>query len=163
MKILNDTIDPAKSSFEAAKGGLIHRLNTTPDDRINWSPSETCRTPVQLVAHAADSVRHIHGTLDGRTFSIPTTEEAECVFREHDRQFTTREAVLALLETNSAAYVAWLDTLTEDRLDTQVRMPYNLGFAPMTLALSFQADHLNWHTAQLDYVQTAYGDHDWHL
>lgn len=156
-------VKSAKADFLEAKGQLSRSLETTCDERLNWSPSVTSRTPLAVFAHAADSVKHIHGTLDGRTFPVPTTAEAERGFREFERAFTTREQVLSLLEENGAAYLAWLDTLTSERLASHVTMPYNLGKVPMTIALTFVGMHTRWHAAQIDYIQTVYGDHDWHI
>jgi hypothetical protein len=32
-----------------------------------------------------------------------------------------------------------------------------------SVMLPFMASHINWHTAQIHYTQTIYGDQDWHL
>jgi len=163
MTSLQETIEYAKGEFLQAKERLLAGLATTPDDRINWAPSPTARTPVQLVAHAAWAVRSINETLDGRTFQAPSVAEADRSFRDWEQQFTTRDEVLALLDQNGAAYLAWLDTLTPERLEASVEMPFNLGPAPLSLALTFVPAHTRYHVAQLDYLQTIYGDHDWHM
>ena len=31
------------------------------------------------------------------------------------------------------------------------------------VAITFASSHTNGHAAQLDYIQTAFGDHDWHM
>jgi hypothetical protein len=33
----------------------------------------------------------------------------------------------------------------------------------MAMAITFPADHMRGHTAQIDYLQTIWGDHDWHM
>jgi hypothetical protein len=158
-----ETVEQAKAGFLQAKGRVAHALATTPDDRLNWSPSTTSRTPLQVAAHAAGVVKNLHETLNGNTFEGGTTAEADASFREWEKQFTTREQIVNLLEENSAAYLAWLDSLTPERLDADVKLPFNLGSAPLTLAITFQALHLNHHAAQIDYIQTIYGDHDWYV
>lgn len=156
------TIDKAKADFLQSKGRLVHGLNTTPDDRINWSPSPTARTPIEQVAHAASSIKNIHGFLQGDPFTVPTTAEADKGFREHDAQFKSREQVLAALEDYSANYLAWLEQLSPDQLSKMVSLPFGMGEVPTAIALTFIPMHTDWHTAQLDYIQTIYGDHDWH-
>jgi len=123
-------IDTNRVEFTGARDVMAHALATTPDDRINWSPSPTARTPVQQVAHAAAAVAHLTATLDGRRFAVPTPAEADLEFRAWERQFTTRDEVLSLLARNGDA---------------------------------FPALHTRVHAAQIDYIQTIYGDHDWHL
>ncbi len=159
---MNETIEKAKNEFLMAKGRLCHAFATTPDDRINWSATPTARTPVQLVAHSANSIQHIHNMMVGKPFTVPTSAEAEVGFREIERQYTTREEVLALLEANSNAFVAFLDALNPDQLDNMIELPYKMGQVPLHVSLAFPADHTIWHVAQLDYAQTVYGDLDWH-
>src|SRR4051794_12092571 len=160
---MEDAVSKAKSEFVRAKDRLAHLLATTPDDRINWSPSDSCRTPVQVVAHSAGAIKHIHGFLDGRPFDVGDPTAADKMFREYERQFTTREAVSGLLDQNSAAYLAFLDTLTPERLQAMVQLPFGLGTAPVAACLGFPAAHTQGHVAQLEYIQSIYGDHDWHL
>lgn len=157
------TIDQAKANFTRAHEAMRHALETVPDDRINWAPSPTSRTALHQVAHAAAAVKSIHEMLEGRPFPVPTPDEADKGFREWERQFTTREQVLEILDKHAADYLVWLDALTPDRLDTLVTLPFSLGQAPIGAVLSAEVDHMNWHTAQIQYMQTIYGDHDWHM
>jgi hypothetical protein len=160
---MQDIIERAKTEFLHAKSRMSRALETTPDERLNWSPSPTARTPIQQVAHAAKAVKNMKETFDGNTFQAESTAEAEQRFREWEIQFSTREEVIDLLERNSAEYLAWLDTLTPDRLNSMVKLPFNLGEAPMMACLSFPPAHTHGHASQMEYIQTIYGDQDWHL
>ena len=163
MTATDEAIEAARRSFFDEKERLARTLSRTPDDRLKWSPSPNSRTPLALVVHAAYAIGSVHRMLVGNPFSIPTTAEADRSFREFERDFTTREQALDLLEENGTAYVEWLNALSSSRLDDMVTLPFGLGAAPLSAALSFVPDHTRWHCAQLEYVQTAYGDHDWHL
>lgn len=160
---MKDRIESAKNEFLQAKGGLLHALSTTPDERLNWAPFPTARSPLHQAAHAAHSISHIHGFLDGRTFDVPTPAEADRGFREWEQAFTRRDEVVSLLESNADAFVAWLDGLDPERLSTMVTTPFGMGSVPMEIAITFPTLHTRWHHAQLDYIQTAYGDRDWHM
>ena len=151
----------AKAEFLRAKDRLVKDLATTPDDKINWSPSSTCRTPLHLVAHAAMSIPGMQGMLEGKPFPFSGPEELDTFSRNKEKEFTTREQVLDLLETNSDGYLAFLDSLTPEQLASNWEMPF--GSFPMTSAITFIADHLRCHAGQLEYVQTIYGDLDWHM
>ncbi|CAN5406317.1 hypothetical protein BH11ARM2_BH11ARM2_28040 [soil metagenome] len=158
---MDPRIEEAKTQFLQAKEAFFKAFAAVPDERLNWSPSATSRTPIQQVAHAAESIGHIHAMLNGHPFPVPTTTEADKGFRENDARFTTREEVLDLIERNSGAYIAWLDNVAPERLDDTATLPFGLGQAPVSAVLSAPADHTRWHLAQLDYMQTIYGDQDW--
>lgn len=156
-------VGQVKQTFLYTKESLMKSLRTTPDDRINWSPSATSRTPVQLVAHSAAAIENIRTQLAGTPFPIKTTVEADETFRESEREITTREQALEMLEQNSAKYLAWLDELTPEKMEYQAEMPFGLGFFPVSSSLGFPAEHMRYHIAQLDYLQTIYGDQEWYL
>ena len=161
MNSQHPTIERAKTDFAQAKEQLLTALASTPDDKLNWSPSPTARTPIHLTAHAAGALKSIHEMLQGRTFEASSTAEADRSFREWEAQFTAREPVLELFQTNSAAYEQFLETLTPDALDATFELPFGLGRAPVSEALTFAPDHTKWHGAQLEYIQTIYGDRTW--
>lgn len=160
---MQDRIDEFKAEFTQAVGGLKHALATTPDDRLSWAPSSTARSPLQVAAHVAISVRDMLGNLTGNTFPIESTEEAERYHRHRESHLKSRDEVLGLLDEATSAYFAWLDQLTEDQLDTLMLLPFNMGQMPVRMGISMMPFHVYWHTAQINYIQTIYGDHDWHL
>lgn len=140
----------------------VHRiLEKTPDDRLLWSPAPSARTPLAQVAHIANSIHHIHTAMQGTRYATPTREEADAEFLAMEKTITTREAALDLLARNSQAYLEWLDSLTEDRLNDPVPLPFGMGEAPLGFMLMMIAWHTNDHSAQMDYIQTCYGDRSW--
>jgi hypothetical protein len=160
---MNDPIQNAKAEFLQTKAGILHALSTTPDDRLTWKPSPTARPILHQVVHAARSIGNIHGFIDGRPFTVPTPEEADKGFREFEKDFTRREQAVSLLEQNADAFVAFLDALEPERLKAMVATPFGMGDVPTGLAITFPAMHTRWHQAQIDYIQTIYGDLDWHM
>jgi hypothetical protein len=151
----------AKAEFNRAKDRLVRNLETTPDDKINWSPSATARTPLQIVAHSALSISGMQGMLDGKPFPWESITEADKEWRKMEKEYKTRKEVLDLLEKNAVAYNQWLDEVTPEKLDSTFTVAF--GSFPMTDAITFIADHLRNHCAQIDYIQTVYGDLDWHM
>lgn len=168
---MEDIISQTKSELIRAKERMAHALVTTPDDRINWAPSSTARTPLQQVAHSAQSISSIHDMLGGKRFpyagtgeldTMPRlTEKFDTAQRFAEKEFTTRDQVLSLLEQTSAEYFDWLDRMTPALLASTVKTPF--GPTPMVVAITFPASHMTGHVAQMDYIQTIYGDQDWHL
>ena len=136
-------------------------LERTPDDRLLWSPALTARSPLAQVVHAANSINHIHTAMKGTRYATPTMAEADAEFLALEASFTTREQALALLDKNSQAYLDWLDQLPDENLSDMVPLPFDLGEAPMEFMLIMPAWHTNDHAAQMDYIQTCYGDRNW--
>ena len=155
------TINEAKAEFTRAKDRLVKDLKTTPDDKINWSPSPTARTPIECVAHAAMSIEGMQGMFTGKPFPFSGVDELDQFSRQKESEFKTREKAIGLLEENSKGYLDWLDTLTPEQLQSTLDLPF--GSFPYAAAITFAADHLRCHAGQIEYIQTIYGDRDWHM
>ncbi len=158
---MKETVEAAKAEFTRAKDRLARALETTPDDKINWSPSETARTPIAQVAHGAMSIKGMQGWLAGEPFPFKDMAELDAYCREQEAGFSTREQVNELLETNSQGYLDYLDAMTPEHFNSNLET--GMGSFPMASAITFPADHLRAHASQIDYIQTIYGDRDMHM
>lgn len=158
---MEETITQAKAEFLRSKEQLLSSLATTPDDKLNWSPATTARTPLQLAAHAASAVSGIVRMLNGEPFPYAGTGEFDASMRLAEQEYTTREQVLALMEQNSAQYLTWIDALSPEQVSSTVTIPF--GPMPMAVGVTLPADHIRYHAAQLNYLQTICGDRDWHM
>jgi uncharacterized damage-inducible protein DinB len=154
----SQVVERAKGAFLNAKHGLLRALETTPDDRLNWRPSETARSPLHVAGHAAFAIDSMLGNMTGNTFPLETTDLAETYFRDLEQAFTSRGQVTELLESNSKKYLDWLDQLDDPQLESMFVLPFGMGSAKTADGLDFMALHLMWHTAQIQYIQTIYGD-----
>jgi hypothetical protein len=153
-------IDDVKAEFSRASSRIANDLTKTPDDKLNWSPSESARNPIQLVAHAAMGTTGITGMLAGKPFPFSSMQELDTAMRKQEKEFTSREQALELLEQSSNDFLAWLDTLTEEQIASTITLPF--GPTAMAAAITFPADHLRCHASQLEYLQTTYGDYTMH-
>lgn len=160
---MQDKINQYKAEFEQAVRGVKHALATTPENLLTWSPSKTSRSPLQVAAHIAIGGRDMLGNLTGNTFAIQTTEEAEKFHRERDSKVETLAECNELLDALVTDYSKWLDGLTESSLNEMMKLPFGMGEIPVGLGITFMPFHVHWHTAQINYIQTIYGDHDWHM
>lgn len=156
-------VEAAKSEFEQVRAALLRSLETTPDDRLNWAPSPTARSVAHQIAHCAHAIGMIKAQMRGELFWHKTTDEADRAFREWEQSFSTREELVALVNTQCDSYLRYLDSLKEDDLEGIWILPFGLGQAPRAATLSVPAMHTRSHIAQIDYIQTIYGDQDWHL
>lgn len=155
-------LEMAEANLVRTKDRMLELLAATPDDRLNWRPSPSARSIIEVVAHSAMALRNIATQMRGTAFVTPTSAEANRQFREHDAQFTSREEVAAKLEAECAFFVECLRAMTPSDLERQVAMPFGLGNAPAAVFVNAGANHTQGHIGQIEYIQTLYGDQDWH-
>jgi len=160
---MNEYVEEQKQAFLRAKNRLTYLLEVTPNDRINWSPSATSRSPIALIVHSASALEGIQGMLMGKPFPSDSLEDFDKEMRASELGFKTRESAVELLEKNSKAYCDWLDTLDDDKLNELRNFPFGMGEKPVKSGLPFPAFHTQSHVSQLEYLQTIYGDLDWHV
>ena len=163
METLTQTysVSDAKAEFNRALDRVAKVYASTPDDKINWSPSATARTATEEVAHCGMSIAGMQGWLAGQPFPFESMAALDEFCRTEEKKFTTREQVNNLMAENAAKFQEFLDGLSQEQLgsmfDTQ------MGSFPMMAAITFPADHLRAHAAQIDYIQTIYGDREMHM
>ena len=160
-KTHEQTINAAKGEFNRAKDRLLKNLATTPDDKLNWSPSPSSRTPLGQVAHSAMAVQGMQGMFTTGVMPFDNIAEADAGWRKAEKEYTTREQVTNLLNKNCDEYCAWLDSLAASKLASTITVPF--GEFPMSEVITWPADHLRNHAGQMEYMQTIYGDMDWHM
>lgn len=155
-------LEAGRNELQQAVDRTLLLVSETPDDRLFWKPSPTARSIGEIVAHCAGSLRNIAAQMNGTPFPIPTSAEANVQFLTHDAEFRTREAVVEALQTECASYLDYLSTLNEADLARSVAMPFGLGMVPLAEFVMAGANHTQSHNSQIEYVQTLYGDHNWH-
>lgn len=154
-------IEEAVAEFNRAKDRLLKDLATTPDDRLRWSPAPTARTPLMQVAHAGMSIDGILDLLNGKEFDFEKMPEMDAQWRAAEAKVETRQEAIDILERASERYIAWMRALSPEKVLGTMQMPF--GVFPMAQVVTWLADHVRNHCAQLEYIQTAYGDLTWHM
>jgi len=155
-------IETTQAELIGTKNRMLQLLHETPADRVNWKPSPSARSIVEIVAHCGHAIGNILGQLKGVPFAPASSAEANEQFLAHDAEFRDSAEVEAYLEQQCADYVAFLGTLKPEDLDTMCTLPFGLGQAPLGYFMTMGNAHTQGHIAQIEYIQTMYGDHDWH-
>lgn len=150
-------IDNLQRAVEKMKASLAR----VPDGRIDWQPSSTARSPLHLVAHSAFAIEFIRQLILGTPYAASTMEQADADFLLMESEITTREQVTKLIDENCSRYIDTVGQLTDSQLESEVDAPFGLGKVPVWLAITFGGLHTQLHQAQLEYVQTIYGDRAW--
>lgn len=94
----------------------------------------------------------------------PAGEFDAAAFDAHLRSielgFKSKREVIDLLRRNTELYLTYLAGLTEEDLEAGV--DFNGTLVPRLELINFGLLHTRDHTAQLEYLQTIWGDRSWH-
>jgi len=133
----------------AAAGRLrfaLHRLlasfEATPDDKLDFKPSETANSIRDLVVHILSGNGYVGGSLG---LELAPAEGP-----------TDRESLVARLNESTETIAKALESLSDDQVNGTVEF---FGHSmPMPTFMFVDEWHYTRHTGQLDYIQTIYGD-----
>jgi hypothetical protein len=132
-----------------ARDRFLYGLEQTPDDRLEWAPSEGAPTPLALAGKVPAylgfiTYNLIHGEFPERPAAPPPPPAGR------------REAVAAI-EAAFAGFFATLAAVTPEQLDRQLPAPWGgTQSGRAWLALSCQV--FGYLQGQFNYVQVCYGD-----
>ncbi len=161
--MIEEYIQEAIGFYTHASERVEKNLNTTVDDKLRWAPSPTSRSPLAIAVHCALAVKGMTRSLSGTepTPSGMTTAQMDDWLRQQEEAVTTRKEALALLREASDEHISWLKAITPEVLDGTA----DLGFGPMPtkVVIHIVAGHLHDHAAQIEYIQSIYGDREWRM
>jgi hypothetical protein len=148
---------------EQAKDALDHFLNDlgfVPADKLTWSPTPTAKSALQIAAHCAGYSGVFASIITAGKFPYSLEEFRGRVQAAID-SITTLEEAEAMLRKGIAETIAALDTVKPEQIGAIIDAPH--GQTPFTFFMTLPARHLNNHGAQIDYLQTCWGDQEVHL
>ena len=94
---------------------------------------------------------------DGEPISpMPTPEQLHEASRKFEATVRDRAAAIRLIESSRDEVLAALPTMTEARYATSPPSPF--GALPMDAWMRLAETHMSYHAAQLNYLQTIWGD-----
>lgn len=144
----------ARKATQLAIARFNDTFGSTPDDKVDHRPSETCRTALKIAAHVAVANEHFASVLRGEPQEHSDFPSIVAAQLAKEAILNSREEVERRL---SASNDAILDAL--DKVDPSVvEANPQLGFY-----VSAPAYHIANHAAQIDYLQTTWGDHENHF
>ncbi|MDR3707568.1 MAG: DinB family protein [Capsulimonadaceae bacterium] len=150
---------PSSEAKKVANNGYQRLLKTfaaVSDDRLNYTPSPTSRTPLQIVAHCGFANQGISKMILGEPMPFASFEEMEAVMKPLIASITTRQQALDLVAESMSSVNTALDAITPEILDKQVAVPS--GQMPIGTMIYIFGMHMQNHASQIDYIQTIWGD-----
>ncbi|MBC8063753.1 MAG: SRPBCC domain-containing protein [Chlorobia bacterium] len=147
-------IRQAKNLAELALQRLARTFSYVPDDKLNWTPSETSKTPLRVLVHAALSNDYFAAVLRGDELPYQSAEEVVAMIKVKENEIQTRDQALGLLETTTRQTLEAFDKLDPARLTIDPKVAF---------ILLLVGRHADGHASQIDYLQTTWGDLEDHF
>lgn len=128
---------------------LVKTVTAVPEDKLDWKPAEGSRTIRQLFTEAVMMTAYIAEALNKR--SVPSYEEMAAAYAT-----MSREDLLKLLPTNAENLYAAIRAFPESDYKDTLTAPWAVWTYFQTMSYPYW--NMMWHTGQINYIQTMYGD-----
>lgn len=161
MSITEIIISEAKMQTERNCAQFLHTFSFVPDDKLSWSPSATSKSALQIAAHLAVSNFGISRVIRGEGSGDMPMDELMKQMAEQEAALTTREAVIEAIKESTKVVIASLDSINDSNIDATLASPF--GEFPAKFWMFLPGNHMMGHAYQVDYIQTIYGDVDFHF
>ncbi len=158
---MNKAIEQAKQAVNTAKDRLLKTFSFVPNDKLNWSPSPTAKNALRIAAHAAVGNYANASLIRGEKLKTTSPSEMMAFVYAEEKKVTSRDQAVKLIEDSCKTVLAALDGLTEQKMATSVASPF--GTFPMMFWMNFPSSHMEYCAAQIDYLQTIWGDLEIHM
>ena len=159
---LKETVAGCQARAREATARLAKTFSFVPDDKLRWSPAKTARSALAIIGHTILGNRMFAMVIRGETLpQMPTPEEEDAMSRQFEATIKDRADAVRQLDASCAEVVAALGTMTAERFATSPNSPF--GQLPMAFWMSLSGLHAEGHAAQIDYLQTTWGDMTHHM
>ncbi len=153
--------EQAKQGLEWSTGYLLSTLAAVPDDKLGHSPSATAKPALQLAAHIAVTNQAFASMLRGETMPEMTLPELIGHMDNAEKAMATRDEVVSAVKATTADLAAAIDGVKPEDISREIPTPFGTLSVPFLLQLC--ATHAMCHAAQIDYLQTTWGDMEMHF
>ena len=149
----------ASSMSLKAVEDLRINLEAMPADKQDWRPLDLGRSALSLVQECA-VINGFFATIL-RDQAVPAMDWG--AYKAACAALDTPEKATAALTESGTALAAAIEAFPEDRMAETVTMPFAEGMVMSFAQVMFTAYwNMTYHTGQIAYIQTLYGDNEMH-
>jgi len=149
-------------STKKAADEFFRYARAVPSDKLTWQPLDAGRSALDLTRELARTPVWAYDIVSGAP-AVDMTEESLAAEKAITEQWTTVEACEAESRKQLERYFELVQTFPNERLTETRWLPYEGGRDfPMSELLGYPLWNFTYHTGQLAYIQTLYGDHEMH-
>lgn len=155
-----DLIAGAKKSAKEGMFFFLRNFSYVPDDRLNWSPTPTSKSPMRIAAHTALYYKIFAQMIQNRQLPVVTDLEAwQAEKNAAELALTDRVEMERVFREGNEAVLQALDSLTVK--EVEMELDSGQGWTmPMTFLMALPGWHATLHLGQIDYLQTCWDDQE---
>jgi hypothetical protein len=145
--------------IEMGRSELERTAKAVPEDKLNWKPLDNGRTVLDALSDAAQAPTLCTAMLRG------TLQMGPELFQQlaQERAAWTREDALQYLEWSTQQLLEEIEKVSDEKLDEPLTLPMGGGMTlPVGAWILMAYRSFMSRTAQINYIQTLYGDLDRH-
>ena len=157
---MEDFIAICKERTTDALDRFLHDLSFVPAEKLTWRPTPTAKSALEIAVHCAGYSGRFADIISAGKFAW-SVEEFRGPILAAIESITTLDEAETMLRKNIAKTIAALDTVKPEQVGSIIESPQ--GQTPFIFFLTLPAMHLEKHGAQIDYLQTCWGDLEVHL
>jgi uncharacterized damage-inducible protein DinB len=150
--MVSEQLQAAAGSVDQARQRVLWALGHVPDDKLAWSPTPTAKSALQILSHLIASNAFFISALAQGAVKDPPAEDAGTL--------AARQEAIDRLNSGTDALIEAIKGLTEDRANATVPTPF--GDTSVQFILRIAGIHTFGHAAQIEYLQSCWGDTDFH-
>lgn len=155
---MEDLVASCKESAMSGMEMFLRNFSYVPDDKLNWTPAPTAKSPIRIAAHTALYASRFARMM--REQKLPVVGDLEEWLAERDAEeiaITSRTEMEAVFRRGTDDVIVALDSLTAEAIASS--LDSGMGWSmPMTQLMKLPGWHATLHTGQIDYLQTCWGD-----
>lgn len=142
-----------------ATDALFRTARAVPADKLDWKPLDQGRSVKEQLQECANTPLYFMGLV---VSDSEKDEETNGQAKEQgSNQTWTIDECEKQCEANTQTLAGLIATLTDEELKQQVELPWG-GHASKADVVGLQYWNLVYHQGQISYIQTLYGDMEFH-
>jgi hypothetical protein len=150
------------ASMEKVTGDIFRAARAVPADKVEWRPLGEGRSVLDILQECAQSPQWITGLVLNKKFPDVSPEEM-AKGREARKQWKTIDDCENASRENCSALYAAIREVPESEFGLIVHLPFGGGIdLPLMAVMGLHYWNTVYHSGQVNYIQTLYGDKDMH-
>lgn len=154
-------INQAVSSAASGHNRFTTTYSHVPGDKLTFKPAPTAKSALQIAAHVAVVNYNFAGMMTGEHPGFESLDEIVNGSSDKEAELDTPEKVSEALEASFRHLVSTMESLTPEQYGAMTKLPF--GPFPVAQLIFFPGVHLQNHAGQIDYLQTCWGDQEFHV
>lgn len=158
-----DFVELSKQRAVSGMEFFLRNFKHVPDDKLDWSPTPTAKSPLRVAAHTALYAGRFAAMIRSRALPQPDNIDAWVAKNVAEEvAVSSREEMEQVFRKGTDEVVAALDTLTPDEVEMTISSGENFSMT-MKQLMGLPGWHATLHAGQIDYLQTCWDDQEVYL